>query len=259
MMTDFEIFKAAFPKLNLCESGFSALTEGCCAVRKTGGFGLIKGNIVALIAVAPEHQRQGTGTEIFRECTEIARKNGCKSLALGGGLFSGAVSESAGFFRKIGFETGGEFAEMELSLTDFAVPEIPVSENISFGYFEGDMNELKKAVAEVDEEWVQYFGHEPVFCGFADGKIAGFCIVSDNETCLLSDGRSRIGSIGCVGVVPAFRRNGIGLKMVVLAAKELKKQGCDKVFIHFTHLDRWYGKLGARTFLRFFTVNEIEI
>ena len=134
-MTDFEIFRAAFPKLCLCESGFSALTEGCCAVRKTGGLGLIKDNKVALIAVAPEYQRQGTGTEIFRECTEIARKNGFRSLGLGGGLFSGTVSESAGFFRKMGFETGGEFVEMELSLTDFAVPEIPVTENISFGFF----------------------------------------------------------------------------------------------------------------------------
>ncbi len=259
MMTDFEIFKAAFPKLSLCESAFSALTEGCYAVRKKGGFGLIKDNRIALIAVAPEFQRKGTGTAIFRECAEIARKNGYKTIALGGGLFSGAVSESADFFRKTGFETAGEFTEMELSLTDFAVPEIPVAENVSFGFFEGDIGELKKAVAQVDEEWVQYLGYEPVFCGFADGKIAGFCIVGDNETCLLSDGKSRIGSIGCVGVVPAFRRNGIGLKMVALAAEELKKQGCDKAFIHFTHLNKWYGKLGARTFLRFFTANEVEI
>lgn len=258
-MTDFEIFKAAFPKLSLCESAFSALTEGCYAVRKNSGLGLVKDNKIALIAVAPEFQRKGIGASIFNECVAIARKNGYKSIALGGGLFSGAVSESAEFFRKMGFETAGEFTEMELSLTDFAVTEIPVPENVSFGFFEGDMGELKKAVAQVDEEWVQYFGYETVFCSFADGKIAGFCIVGDDETCLLSDGKSRIGSIGCVGVVPEFRRNGIGLKMVAFAAEELKKQGCNKAFIHFTHLDRWYGKLGARTFLRFFTVNEIEI
>ncbi|MDE6592180.1 MAG: GNAT family N-acetyltransferase, partial [Oscillospiraceae bacterium] len=79
---------------------------------------------------------------------------------------------------------------------------------------------------------------------------ASFCILEDDVICLLSGDGEKVGSIGCVGTVPKFRRQGIGLKMVSLAAEELKKQGCGKVFIHYTHVYDWYARLGFKPFLK---------
>ena len=49
--------------------------------------------------------------------------------------------------------------------------------SITFGFFSGETDELKKAVAQVDEGWVPLFGSgDRVYCGFIDGSIASFCL-----------------------------------------------------------------------------------
>lgn len=140
---------------------------------------------------------------------------------------------------------------MELLLDDFSASEhdLPVAENVTFGYIDGTSEALKKAVAETVPDWVQYFGGSKVFCGFCGGEIASFCITEEWEPSVVSDGVHRTGAVGCVGTVPRFRRQGIGLKMVALAAEELKKQGFGKCFIHHTGVYDWYEKIGCRTVL----------
>ncbi len=150
------------------------------------------------------------------------------------------------------FCENGKYAEMSMDLADYEHRVMPVPDTIHFTYFDGDMEVLRAAVAAVDEEWVQYFqAQDRVFCGFDGDRIASFCIVEEDADCLLSDGVSKIGSIGCVGTVPEYRRQGIGLYMVALATGQLKEHGCDKGYIHYTHLEHWYSKLGYRTFARF--------
>lgn len=39
--------------------------------------------------------------------------------------------------------------------------------------------------------------------------------------------------------------------MVDLATFNLKNEGCDKAYISYTHIDKWYEKLGYQTFARF--------
>lgn len=152
----------------------------------------------------------------------------------------------------ITFCEDGTYAEMSMELADYKFSPMPAPEGIRFAFYRGDVKKLRKAVGEVDEDWVQYFGEgDCVFCGFDGEKIASFCIVEEDAECLISDGKSKIGSIGCVGTVPAYRKQGIGLFMVALATDYLKQKNCDKAYIHYTHLDHWYGKLGYRTFARF--------
>ncbi len=55
---------------------------------------------------------------------------------------------------------------------------------------------------------------------------------------------------GCVGTLPQYRKQGIGLEMVRRATLLLKAEGFDLSWIHYTHLERWYGKLGYKTVLR---------
>lgn len=145
----------------------------------------------------------------------------------------------------------GRFAEMILDITDYAEKTEPIT-GIEYRFFQGDMEEVRGAVALVDEDWVQYFKEDTcVFCGYAGEEIASFCIVDVVAECILSTDDAKVGAIGCVGTVPRYRKSGIGLRMVDLATVYLKKEGCDKSSISYTHIDKWYAKLGYETYARF--------
>lgn len=254
-MTDYQIFTACFPELIIGEEDFNALAYGgdVCVFRTEGGFATVRGGCIELLCVAPEHQHKGHGTSLLKQCEEHISQNGGRAV-LSGNMFPGAALSGADFFRKHGYSLGDvTYNEMSLELADFNVPQYEVPADAQFCFYSGSIGKLRSAVAEVDDDWVQYFNEDGMFYVCLVGEeIASFCIVDEDVRCLLSDGK-RIGSVGCVGTVPKFREKGLGLHMVALASEHLKNVGCDRVFIHYTHIDRWYAKLGARTFLRFMT------
>ena len=122
---------------------------------------------------------------------------------------------------------------------------------ISFGYYHGDMDKLKEDVARVVPHWVNFFGEDSkVYCGFIDGKVASFCQIEDFGEHMVGGEKWKIGGPGCVGTLPEFRNRGIGLSMVREVTKILKEEGYDHSYIHYTYETGWYGKLGYRTFVR---------
>lgn len=254
----YEIFRVCFPYFSFGQEDFAELSEigsstvfSCKCGEKTVGFASVNANKLRLLCVLPEYRKQGFGSRLLNQAENYVREQGFSEFIAGGTdsrLFIGAAEESADFFEKRGFSLGGIIAEM-CGDTD-KLTSAPVPENVSFGFYSGDRERLNEAVSAVEDDWVQYFAEGEIFCAFKDGSIASFCIVVDDEQCLLTDGKNKIGSIGCVGTVPEFRRKGIGLKMVSLSAEELKKRGCKKIFIHYTHVYDWYAKLGFETFLR---------
>lgn len=145
----------------------------------------------------------------------------------------------------------GIFSEMILDLADYKEKTLPI-DGISFGFYHGDIRVIRQIVAAVDEAWVKYF-HETtlVFCGYSKGNPISFCILDVDADCILATSNKRIGAIGCVGTVPQYRNRGIGLRMVDLATIYLKNEGCDKSSVSYTHIDRWYHKLGYQTYARF--------
>ncbi len=157
-----------------------------------------------------------------------------------------------GFFQNAGIAEMPEdwmFSELVMDLrntrpaeTSFAYPD-----GVSFCQYHGRFDMLQDAVRDVEDDWVQFF-HEstPVFCALDRDRIVSFCILSDWG---LHHGL-RIGGPGCVGTVPAYRQRGIGLEMVRRATNLLEAKGFDLSWIHHTHLDGWYQKLGYQTVLK---------
>lgn len=141
------------------------------------------------------------------------------------------------------------FEEQLLDLHTFSADQVnlPCPDHITFGFFSGDINALRSAVRQVDEDWVQYFQDgDQVYCAFDGDQIVSFCTVDEF-------GRYdslRIGGPGCVGTIPAYRKQGIGLKLVQNATAMLKEQGFDMSYIHYTHVGHWYARLGYQTILR---------
>ncbi len=248
-MSHYEIFRECFPGLKLTSDLYKRLAdeEHCKSIDLPEGFALVRGNSLRLLCVLPQERGKGAGTRLFRAAEEFIRAQGCTRMEIGSPdseLFIGAPEDSCGFFEKLGCTFGEKVAEM--SAGKLELPEKPQS-GAEFGVYSGDREKLRSAVAKVDTDWTQYFGDAEVFCAMVGGEIASFCILGDNEQCLLSDGKTRMGSVGCVGTVPGFRRRGIGLEMVAEASKLLLQRCCDDIFIHYTAVYDWYARLGFQT------------
>ena len=155
-----------------------------------------------------------------------------------------------GFFEDPGIRAlpaGETFVEMILPLREGALRPAPQPDGITFGIYDGEHAPLLEAVREVEPDWVQYFGNgDRVLCGFDGSRPVSFCLLSDFGRY----GDLHIGGPGCVGTLPAYRGRGIGLSMVAEATALLRAEGFDLSYIHYTHLEHWYAKLGYRTILR---------
>ena len=149
-----------------------------------------------------------------------------------------------------GLAPGKREDEMLLSLSGYTDP-LPALDGVTFGFYEGDPEPLLNAVNEVEPNWAKYYdGREPAFCAIARDKVVSFCLLSNfGEKKILGE-RAKVGGTGCVGTVPAYRRRGIGLKMVSLGTLILKERGFDYSYIHDTGVPDWYAKLGYKTIFR---------
>ena len=124
------------------------------------------------------------------------------------------------------------YEEMALELASFPPSALlPAPEGVSFGFYQGDHEALLRAVNEVEPDWAHlYPAGVRAYCAMAGDAVASFCIVDQMGQWQ----GMKIGGPGCVGTVPAFRKRGIGLKMVENVTRILRNEGCDLSYIHFT-------------------------
>ena len=123
--------------------------------------------------------------------------------------------------------------------------------NVTFGYFNGDTEELRRDVATVVGHWPQYFTEKSrIYCGYVDGRVASFCLVEDFGEHVVNGVRCRIGGPGCVGTLAEYRNRGIGLSMIRNVTEILRDEFFDYSYIHYTYEPQWYGLLGYKTVLR---------
>jgi len=262
-MTNYEIFAACFPELDVSEAAFAHMLNQedrtifeCARQGERVAYAAMEGNVLRLLCVLPQWQGKGIGRGLMEEAEAFARQTGKGEIIIGGrdgDLFIGSPETAAGFFEKRGYALSRPYDEMRRSLLDFQAADYPLHtpDGTEFCWYTGEKAALLQAVAAVDEDWPQYFaGDEPIFCAALSGQIASFCTVNEWEHCLISNGHNRVGAPGCVGTVPQYRCLGMGLKMVALACEELKKQGCTDAYIHYTGVPDWYRKLGFTVFLR---------
>ena len=157
-----------------------------------------------------------------------------------------------GFFEHEGIRSLPETAiatelVMDLHTNEEILKPVSCPDHITFGEYHGDMEKVRAAVHEVEENWVQYFGDgSRVFCAYDQDQVVAFCGIGEMGRV---DGK-RIAGPGCVGTVPAYRKQGIGLEMVRRATLLLKEDGVDIGWIHYTCLTSWYSKVGYEPVFR---------
>ena len=119
----------------------------------------------------------------------------------------------------------------------------PIPGGVTFELTASDTAVLE-AVKSVEKAWLGVYEStdEDVLLAKMHGTIAGFCLVSAWNR--FFGGRRDVGSVSCVGVLPEYRRQGIGLAMVSKALGHLSDEGCTRAELLYTSIPRWYGKLG---------------
>ncbi len=145
------------------------------------------------------------------------------------------------------------FDEMILSLNEFDSSKYnkQFDNSVSFGFYNGGMDELRKKVEKVEQHWTPFFNeNDRIFCGYVNGKVASFCLVDNMGIYEINGHKLKIGGAGCVGTLPEYRDKGIGLTMVKYVTQILKEEGYDYSYIHYTYLAPWYEKLGYKTVIQ---------
>jgi len=144
---------------------------------------------------------------------------------------------------------------MDLKKSNLENLQLPCPKNITFDFYKGDTESIRSIVSRVDQDWAKFFSSDMrIFCAFDSEKIAAFCLLEKfgNADGLL------IGGPGCVGTLPEYRKQGIGLEMVRRATEILRKENYDFSWIHWTHLADWYSRLGYQLVLRWNNKGFIE-
>lgn len=256
------IFNSCFPQFHMTYERFRSLLNTDKSVYfehvedgEVIAFAIMEDFAIRIICVMPSHQSCGIGNKLLKEIEGYAQDRGYESIITGGvssRLFIGATSDNWHFFEKNGYRSSGGCDEMFLRLEDFSIDNCMLHGHdiAEYGWYDGDMVDIHKAVKSVDESWVQYFTNPKyIYVARVKGKIASFCLVDINCQNYLTDKYGKIGMPGCVGTVPEYRNQGIALEMVANVTEYLKNQGMDISFIYFTGVAEWYKKIGYKTFL----------
>ncbi len=119
------------------------------------------------------------------------------------------------------------YEEQLMELKNFSPADLVIEypANITFGMYEGEMEPLIEAVRSVEEGWVNcYHPGDTIYCAFDGDKIVSFCLLDDFGTYK----GLKIGGPGCVGTIPEYRKQGIGLKMVQNVTEIIRQRGYDQ-------------------------------
>ncbi|NLD93587.1 MAG: GNAT family N-acetyltransferase [Fibrobacter sp.] len=219
------------------------------------GYSIIHGNSIVLLCVKQSHRNRGYGSQLLFEAEKYIYNQGSKSVLLGRGshyLFQGVPFDSTqvvAFFKNRGYTAAWISANMAFNLNvfDFNMRRIPLAPpQFEFRFaVESDKLSLLNAVMETEPTWRYYFEacSDPILVATDHNKIIGFIIISLDDA-LKKFEEKKVGSIGCIGVIPEYRKRGVGRQLVVHGLKWLKRQACLFVEARYVWDIQWYEKLG---------------
>ena len=219
------------------------------------GFAMVHGASVSLLCVRRDKRNNGIGTELLREA-EVYIKRTSDKITLGQGpyyLLQGVPEneENLSFFTKRGYNAQWTSVNMSLELQDFDRSKLsipPAPEGVAFRMLRpGEEEKLFAAVKDAHSAWLRVYKNcvDPIFVAEYRGDIVGFQILAPRGG-RFTDGKDKVGAIGCVGVVHRCRELGLGRQMMAAGAEWLNAQNCSSIELRYVELVEWYEKLGFK-------------
>lgn len=216
---------------------------------------------VALVAVAPEHRRQGLGRQVAAAALAALAQAGCARATWGAGLhhaFPGAPKHLEGAWpmaRALGFEAGrwvhdvvgpaqqplplwtGPWRARPCTRADQGAVLAMLDQHFP-GRWPRDLG-LAWAQGEAPEQCVGVFDPQ--------GRCGGFAWTHPPEAAGAARWQGLApghGALGPLGLMPALRGGGRGLALVAEGLGQLAAQGVERVVIDWTDLVDFYARLG---------------
>ena len=238
---------------------------------------------LALMAVHPDHQRRGIGSELLRIVEERFRADGAVKVVLGGSfhhVFPGiplipgqppASEPAVAFFEARGYVLGKEVWDVR---RDLAVPpELPELSPLPAGLVLRPTrpDEASRMLDFLNREFAGRWPRDVayhlsqggsaahVFGLFVEGEPQGFALLHPPG----SPGALRwagfiagISALGPIGVGSSLRGKGLGLTLLVRALEQLRDWGATETVIDWTDLLDFYARCGFAPWLRYVLVSK---
>lgn len=233
---------------------------------------------LSLMAVHPDHQRRGIGSELLRIVEERFRADGAVKVVLGGSfhhVFPGipltlgeppASEPAVAFIESRGYVLGKEVWDVRRDLT--APPALPALSPMPGGVVlrptlpdEAPMM-LDFLNREFAGRWPRDVAHHlsqggpaaHVFGLFVEGEPQGFALLhppGTPGTLRWAGFRPGISALGPIGVGSRLRGKGLGLALLVRALEQLRDWGATETVIDWTDLLDFYARCGFSPWLRY--------
>ena len=264
------IYNMTFPKLQTDEQTFTEclmLNRGSQVFEQRiggvlAGYSVVNDDGILLLCVDPSYRNQGIGTHLLHISEEHISKE-FDTIQLGTsrntyllcGVPMDADCDSHEFFLRHGYTENWISCDMTLDLREYTRrPELDNNDNsILLRRRRDDKEEIEQTIkcADIIDGWGDYFKDaSDVIVAEADGEIVGLVIV-EPDSCMFPLSLKGAGTLACLGVIEAYRKHGVGMKLCQEALISLKESGCEICHIGYTWLDWWYGKLGAKKYISY--------
>ena len=259
----FNLYNRCFPDFQLEQGSFYELLEletaeifRTCENERLTGFAIVRGNAIVLLCVDEAYRNKGLGSGLLQKSEDFIKSKGAEKIILGNApryIFQGVPDKDprvVEFFKKRGYSAEWTSSNLHLELDDFDIYKLNIPEKpdtVSFRMAEeNDRPALMRAVKYTDEKWVGIYENldAPVMLAVQNDEIIGMQILDPVGARFPIKGK-KTAQIGCVGIVPKARKQGIGMRMVVEGALWLKDRGCNSAELRYSALDDWYAKVGA--------------
>ena len=264
------IYNKSFPKLQTDEQTFTEhllLNKGSKVFEHRMdavlvGFSVVNDDGILLLCVDHDYRNQGIGTHLLTLSEEYISKQfdvihlgSSRNTYLLCGVPMDTDCDSHSFFLKHGYTENWISYDMVLDLDQYnRIHELDNKDsNVIIRRRRNDREEIEKTIkcADAIDGWGEYFKYATdVIVAVSDGEIIGLVIV-EADGCLFPESLKGAGTLACLGVIDAYRKHGVGMKLCQEALCSLKESGCRICHIGYTYLDWWYGKLGAVKYINY--------
>lgn len=244
---------------------------------KLVGASVVNQNTILLLCVDPGYRKQGIGSRLLTEAEETIRQGGYERVVIGNGfdyimpgvptskryfpaeneeLYPGLDETASDFFTKRGYTHtwNCNCFDMRFPLERFAQNGYRVGDTIEgVTYRWAALTDLPGICACTDDAFSDFTGfyqNENLYAESGSAKV--LIAVLDEETVgtliVEPDGNSRLGSIGCTTVRPAYRGKHIAVNLVTIGTRHLRNMGMKDAYLSYTYsgLDHLYGYAGYR-------------
>ena len=237
---------------------------------------LVHGRAITMLAVDPQHRRQGIGSALLAEGERRIREEGYPKMTVGVGtdehyLMPGVPMNKGAqtFFEHRGYRhSWGETAclDMDQDLADFSYTEHAVGDTIDGITYRwavpADIPQIEICVGDALESFVPFYQETdhyregtkaPVLIAEKDGEVLGTLIVSEEV-----EGEG-LGSVGCTATKKAARGRGIATNLVRLGTRYLKDAGMQRGFLGYTYtgIVPMYGRAGYHVCQQYFMAEKV--